>query len=446
MESISRVDGMKHFTADEPKPATKESRTAALAYHQPTSAYLHIPFCRRRCYYCDFPISVVGDRPPLARQGVSSFGTIAEYVEVLCQEIRTVAASGQPLQTVFLGGGTPSLLTVSQLGHILEVLDQQFGIATDAEISIEMDPGTFDWMKIYGYRAAGVNRVSLGVQAFQADLLAACGRTHTPTDIDQAVALLNRAGIRNFSLDLISGLPHLTLDRWQESLAAAIALAPTHLSIYDLTIEPGTAFQRWYRPGVAPLPTEESTAEMYRMAQRTLTAAGYQHYEISNYAKPGYQCRHNCVYWRNRPYYGFGLGATSYVQGQRFSRPRTRRDYYQWVQIQQQTGGQIDGPLTSETDRLLETLMLGLRLAEGLAISELVQEFGEAALRQILECLYPYGQQGWVEVVAAGQSSSTACNAGLASPQQGYIRLRDPEGFLFSNVILTALFEQFSEM
>jgi oxygen-independent coproporphyrinogen-3 oxidase len=250
-----------------------------ICFDRPTAAYIHIPFCRRRCFYCDFPISVVGDQPPLSRQNTAhqEFGTIAEYIQFLCQEIHhtPVFNPTAALETVFFGGGTPSLLTVKQLAQVLETIDQRFGIAASAEISMEIDPDTIEFDRLNGYCAAGVNRISLGAQAFQANLLAACGRTHTPKDIYLAVENLHRVNLTNFSLDLISGLPHLTADDWQDSLEQALRLQPTHLSVYDLTIEPGTAFERWYAPGTAPLPTDETTAQMYRMAQQTLTHADY---------------------------------------------------------------------------------------------------------------------------------------------------------------------------
>lgn len=401
----------------------------------PTAAYVHIPFCRRRCYYCDFPISVVGDRPPFG-DTAQGFGTIAEYIEILMQEIRATATRDRPLQTVFFGGGTPSLLTVGQLAQVLAVLDQQFGIATDAEISMEIDPDTFDREHLQGYYAAGVNRVSLGVQAFQTELLQACGRTHTREDVEAAIELIHQVGFTNFSLDLISGLPHQTLDHWQESLASAIALAPMHLSVYDLTVEPGTAFDRWYQPGSEPLPTEATTAQMYRLAQQTLTQEGFQHYEVSNYAKPGYQCRHNRVYWENRPYYGFGMGAASYLDRQRFTRPRKRQAYYEWVQEFARTR-KIDCPVTPDAEVLLDTLMLGLRLAEGLSLKQLTAQFGEATIAEVLACLQPYQQEGWV-------LRSSGDLADDSTENDSRIRLSDPDGFLFSNVVLTALFHRFS--
>jgi len=396
----------------------------------PSSAYLHIPFCRRRCYYCDFPVSVVGDR----LRGDTS-GTISHYVEVLCQEIITTTALGQPLETIFFGGGTPSLLSVNQLSLILDVLKCRFGVSPQAEISLEMDPGTFTLEQLQGYLAAGVNRVSLGVQAFQPELLQVCGRSHNVDDIWAAFDLLHQAGVKNCSLDLISGLPHQTEEQWQETLETAVAIAPNHISIYDLTIEPGTAFGRYYQPGAKPLPTDDTAVQMYCKAQQVLTAAGYEHYEISNYAQPGYQCRHNRVYWENHPYYGFGMGAASYVNGQRFTRPRKTKEYYQWVEDFIAAKGVLNCPQTPSAEVLLETLMLGLRLREGVSLSALTEQFGEQTLEKIWQCLQPYHQNGWVEV-------SGTMSDDLKLLNEGRLRLSDPQGFLFSNVILADLFSQ----
>lgn len=380
-----------------------------------SSAYVHIPFCRRRCFYCDFPVSVVGDR----LRGETS-GTISQYVEVLCQEIATTQAFGQPLKTIFFGGGTPSLLSIEQLQRIVTELEKHFGITSGAEISMEIDPGTFDLPHITGYRSIGVNRVSLGVQAFQEELLQRAGRSHSVKDIFAAVELIHQVQIPKFSLDLISGLPHQSLDQWQDSLSKAVELVPTHISIYDLTIEPGTAFGRYYKPGDTPLPTDEATVKMYQMGQQVLTSAGYEHYEISNYAQPGHQCRHNRVYWENRPYYGFGMGAASYVEGKRFTRVRKTKEYYQWVQA----GAVIDCDVTPPKEVLLETLMLGLRLAEGLSLAALAEAFGEEKVEEICRCLRSHFEKGWVEVA------------------EGRLRLIDPQGFLFSNVVLAELFEK----
>lgn len=405
--------------------AFSDFHLAVNAASAPRAAYLHIPFCRRRCFYCDFPVSVVGDR----RNGSNS-NAIVKYVDRLCQEIAATPTFNIPLQTIFFGGGTPSLLSVAQLDRLLQTLNHRFGIAAGAEISMEIDPGTFDLAQIQGYRTAGVNRVSLGVQSFADDLLKACGRSHSVADIYEAIDLLHRAEIPNISLDLISGLPHLTLDCWQATLDTAIALQPHHLSVYDLTLETGTAFDRYYQAGEHPLPTDETTAAMYRLAQQTLTTAGYQHYEISNYAQPGYPCRHNLTYWENRPYYGFGMGATSYTHGYRVTRPRKTWEYYEWLEEYIAAGGKQPGSPPPPNEVLLETLMLGLRLAEGLDRDRLVRDWGTATVDRIDRCLQPYAQQGWVEIATPHPDS----------PRRS-VRLSDPEGFLFSNTILAALFE-----
>lgn len=389
----------------------------------PSSAYVHIPFCRRRCFYCDFPVKVVGDRA----RGENS-RSISYYVEAISQEIVTTPNIGKSLETVFFGGGTPSLLSAHQINQILASLERQFGLSSSAEISMEIDPGTFDLEQLQGYIEAGINRVSMGVQTFEMELLQSCGRSHSVDDIWRSIEIINRAKVPSFSLDLISGLPHQTLAQWQESLATAVKIAPNHISIYDLTIEPVTAFGRYYQPGVSPLPTDELTAQMYRQGQEILSSAGYEHYEISNYARTGHQCRHNRVYWENRPYYGFGMGATSYVQGQRYTRPRTTTQYYDWVSKYAADCGVIDCPLTPVEERLLETLMLGLRLKEGVNLSNLSQLFGAATVEKIERCLQPYQKHHWIEFVENESSK--------------YVQLTDPEGFLFSNVVLAALFEK----
>jgi putative oxygen-independent coproporphyrinogen III oxidase len=387
-----------------------------------TAAYIHIPFCRRRCYYCDFPVFVVGDR----QTGATS-GNIQLYVEQLGREIATQVNYGRTLTTIFFGGGTPSLLTVGQLGQILDWLGSQFGIADNAEISMEIDPGTFDLAQLRGYLQAGVNRVSLGVQAFQPQLLSLCGRSHSVADIYHAVELIDRGGVTNWSLDLISGLPQQTDEDWLASLDAAIRLNPQHISCYDLIIEAQTPFAKQYQPGDTPLPSDRTTAQMYRTAQQVLTAAGYEHYEISNYARSHDRCRHNQTYWRNLPYYGFGMGAASYLDGYRFTRPRKTQEYYQWIA----DGCNWQVKSTSEADRFLETLMLGLRLTEGVRLDSIESEFGSAKLNGLLKCVHRYEQQGWVEIV-----NNNSENLGL----NRFLRLSDPEGLLFSNVVLAEIF------
>jgi putative oxygen-independent coproporphyrinogen III oxidase len=396
------------------------------------------------------------------RQRGETSGTVGQYVETLIQEIRATPLQigpknspqpPQPLKTVFFGGGTPSLLSVPQLAAILREIDQRFGIAANAEISIEMDPATFELDHLLGYQAAGVNRVSLGVQAFQDEILAASGRFHRRSDIFQAVKLLRQAKIDNFSLDLISGLPHQTLAQWQDSLREAIALNPTHLSLYDLIVEPQTAFSRYFTPGQAPLPSDETTVQMYRLAQQTLTASGYDHYEICNYAKAGYRAQHNLTYWHNLPCYGFGMGATSYLyhhsaddsaddlEGyQRIDRPRTQRGYRQWVEqfIQQQ--GRTDDLILPPSERVLEGIMVGLRLQQGISLAEVYQVYGEAGLRQMERAIAPHIQKQWLIVTSPDGLGLPGVPLDSAIAANSQICLSDPEGFLMSNIVIVDAF------
>lgn len=381
----------------------------------PEAAYLHIPFCRQRCYYCDFAT------------GLGTRELIETYVQMLCEEIRTLARSQDslapkplnPLTSVFFGGGTPSLLTVEQLARLLNTLREGIPFHPDCEISLEANPGTMTREQLAGYRALGVNRISLGVQAFQPELLAVCGRLHGVEDVYEAVADLRAVGLNNFNLDLIFGLPHQTLNQWQESLQALLEINPPHVSVYDLTIEAGTRFGRLYQPGDAPLPSEATTVEMYLMARNWLTQAGYTHYEISNFARPGYSCRHNRVYWENRPYYGLGMGAVGYEGGRRIHQPKTLHGYFQQVK----SGIRPTAPLTSPEEAWMDTLMLGLRLQEGLDLARLQEQFGAAKVQEAMARLDPYFAKGW------------------ASAAEGRLRLIPPYGWLFSNEILTDLFQ-----
>ena len=402
----------------------------------PVSAYLHIPFCRRRCYYCDFPISVLGDKT-----NTNTSGSISEYVQFLCEEIKITPTYNRPLKTVFFGGGTPSLLPPRYLDKILATLDQQFGICADAEISMEMDPGTFSLQQLSDYKTLGVNRFSLGVQSFDDKLLEKSGRFHRYKDIEQSIDFIYRTNIINFSLDLISGLPYQTLEDWKSSLEKAIKIQPSHISCYDLVLEPVTAFGKQYKPGKFPLPDDDNTMLMYKMGQRILTEAGYEHYEISNYAQQGYQCLHNLVYWENKPYYGLGMGAASYSNNQRFTRPRTRKDYYQWIEKLKQSDYSLDCDYLDTIDIILETFMLGLRLKKGVDWSKIYTSFGENFIELIYKILLPYYQQKLVYFQDINDKFITEIKDNNLH-DINRVMLSDPDGFLLSNTILADLFAQ----
>ena len=402
----------------------------------PVSAYLHIPFCRRRCYYCDFPISVLGDKT-----NTNTSGSISEYVQFLCEEIKITPTYNRPLKTVFFGGGTPSLLPPRYLDKILATLDQQFGNCADAEISMEIDPGTFSLEQLSDYKTLGVNRFSLGIQSFDDKLLEKSGRFHRYKDIEQSIDFIYKTNIINFSLDLISGLPYQTLEDWKSSLEKAIKIQPSHISCYDLVLEPVTAFGKQYKPGKFPLPDDDNTMLMYKMGQRILTEAGYEHYEISNYAQQGYQCLHNLVYWENKPYYGLGMGAASYSNNQRFTRPRTRKDYYQWIEKLKQSDYSLDCDYLDTIDIILETFMLGLRLKKGVDWSKIYTSFGENSIKLIYKILLPYYQQKLVYFQDINDKFITEIKDNNLH-DINRVMLSDPDGFLLSNTILADLFAQ----
>ncbi|KAI5061667.1 hypothetical protein GOP47_0024172 [Adiantum capillus-veneris] len=423
----------------------------------PSSGYVHLPFCKRRCFYCDFAIVAVGERNTTSAAHIDS--TMDSYVNSLCAEVvATLEKLPQPspLKTLFFGGGTPSLLPAHHLSRIIEIFDRICGFHSNAEVSIEMDPGTFDRVKMKEFLNCGVNRISLGVQAFNDDFLKACGRSHGLQDVYEAIDIIHDLGVRNWSLDLISSLPHQTVELWEESLRKTIELAPAHVSVYDLQIEEGTKFGTWYKPGQHPLPNEDNSAAFYRLASSLLKEAGYEHYEISNYAKPGFQCRHNLVYWKNQSYYGFGLGATSYVNGKRLSRPRKWKEYADFVDLciqqKQQKSAELcanEDAMENVVDTLCDTIMLSLRLACGLDLHYISRTFGYDWCSCICKGLMPFIKSGHAVVLDSNLKSmssdvlSEAISRGSASLLEKdimFIRLADPEGFLLSNEIISSLF------
>ncbi|MFN5194602.1 MAG: radical SAM family heme chaperone HemW, partial [Cyanobacteriota bacterium] len=299
----------------------------------PRSAYLHIPFCHRRCFYCDFPVVPLGDRADGAAGPGSA--SIHAYLRLLLQEIGASPA-GPPLSTVYVGGGTPSLLSADQVADLLAGLRRRYGLADGAEITLELDPAGFDERRLAALLRLGVNRVSFGAQSFDDGVLAGLGRRHRCHHIVEAAGWLERArrhgDLRSWSLDLLQGLPGQEAGGWQRQLQQALALEPPHLSVYDLIIEPGTVFERWLQQGRLELPDPDRAADLLEITSRGLAAAGYGRYEISNWALPGHASRHNRVYWSGAGWWGFGMGATSAPWGERQMRPRTRAAYAAWLE------------------------------------------------------------------------------------------------------------------
>lgn len=385
----------------------------------PRSAYLHIPFCHRRCFYCDFPVVPLGDRAS-AEPGAPGSASIQNYLQLLHREI-AAAPHGLPLSTVYVGGGTPSLLSAAQLRELLLALRSRFGLAPAAEVSLELDPASFDQARLAAYLAAGVNRVSLGGQSFNDAVLEQLGRRHRRSDLLEAAGWLQQAQrsgrLQSWSLDLIQGLPGQTLEGWREQLEQAVALQPPHLSVYDLIVEPGTVFERLEQRGALHLPESDLAADLMELTAHRLAASGYGHYEISNYALPGHASRHNRVYWSGGGWWGFGMGATSAPWGERLARPRTREGYALWVEQLPQQGASA-AELAAAGMPLDERLIVGLRRREGVALS---------APAELERRWQPFVEQG------------------LLLREGPRWRLSDPEGLALSNAVLRELLAWWEE-
>jgi oxygen-independent coproporphyrinogen-3 oxidase len=335
-----------------------------------TAIYVHIPFCAKHCAYCDFNTYVEKAQSPLVRDTVDA---MRRDIEQTAQDIQR--AGGQPLiQTIFFGGGTPTFLRAEQLVALLQTIRQQFPVAAEAEITSEANPGTSDAEKFAAMREAGFNRLSIGVQSFDDALLVALDRFHTSGEAERAFQAAREAGFQNLNLDLMFGLPRQTLALWHATLERALALNTEHLSLYALTLEPGTRFERLHAGGKLPLPDEDAELAMYETCIETLTNAGYEHYEVSNFARPGFRSRHNQVYWHNEAYLGFGPGAVSYYRGRRWKRERLPLRYVQKIKAGEELTEEAE-ELSAE-DALGETMMLGLRLREGISLSAVQKRFG----------------------------------------------------------------------
>ena len=342
----------------------------------PRSAYVHIPFCHRRCFYCDFAIVPLGNNI----HGLKGNGnnTIKIYLDFLKKEILSIKHKCS-LSTIYIGGGTPSILSPLQIKDLINVFKENYGIDYGAEITMEVDPASFNEKDLNNFINAGINRFSLGAQSFNNQILKIAGRRHNKNDVDNSCLWLKRAFdfglIKSWSLDLIQNLPGSRLKEWESDLENSLKFNPPHISIYDLSIEAGTVFKRLFDLGKLSLPNDE---EAFRNAEKTssiLNGCGYSRYEISNYSLPGHQSRHNRVYWKGTGWWSFGLGSTSSPWGQKFTRPRISSEYKKWVTNQNEVN--LDNSLVNKEnlyEDLDEKLMLGLRKKEGINIEQLFDE------------------------------------------------------------------------
>lgn len=354
----------------------------------PLSLYLHLPWCVRKCPYCDFNSHTAGEDPPRER-----------YVRALLHDLRQEAAtgksSGRPIESVFLGGGTPSLFSADQIARILQAVDREFGLSDATETTMEANPGTLEYDNLADYRAAGVSRLSLGAQSFDAATLRKLGRIHGPEEILSAYRAAESAGFDSINLDLMFALPGQDLAMAEADLRQAIDLSPAHISWYQLTLEPNTVF--FSRPP-ADLPDEDQAWEIQEMGQDLLREAGYEHYEISAYARPGQRCRHNLNYWSFGDYLAVGAGAHGKFTGpdrliRRYQKPAHPMSY---IEKAESGGFDVEYRTLSDADVCFEYLLNALRLADGftesafcartgLAFAQVADGIRQACSRHLME-------------------------------------------------------------
>lgn len=346
--------------------------------------YLHIPFCRKKCAYCDFASYAQ------CEDQLDAY-LCALHTEILAQAARYSA--GRTVTSIFFGGGTPSLLPGDAMRQLMDALRAAFSLAPEAEVTMEANPGTLTGENLTAYRAAGVNRLSLGVQSFSDRLLRRVGRIHTAREAEEAVRLARRAGFDNLSLDLMYGLPDQTEDDFAQSVERAIALEVEHLSLYSLILEEGTPLHAQAQRGECRFPEEEAVLSMQHRAQERLAQAGYARYEISNYARPGRECRHNLLYWRRGEYLGLGCAAHSLMEETRFCNTDSLEEY-----LAGRRADEVE-PLGPE-DRFEEQVMLGLRTREG--VPEALFSGRSAPLNRLLEAALLTREKGRIRATQRG--------------------------------------------
>lgn len=369
----------------------------------PVAVYVHVPFCPSKCGYCDFN--------SYAMQGE----TVDRTVDAMVREIASSPWRGRPAKTVFFGGGTPTFVSAAQITALLAAVLEAHPPVEGAEVTSEANPGTADADKFAAMRDAGFNRLSLGAQSFQAGELRQLGRVHEASDIARAVGVARRAGFDNLSLDLMFAVPGQSQRVWRSNLETAVSLKPDHLSLYCLTIEPNTRFNRYAHRGMLDLPGEEAQVEMYDTACATMEGAGYGQYEISNFAKTGRESRHNLCYWRGEEYIGYGPGAVGCVaDGSSRRRYTVMKHPERYVDaVDSGAGLWCDEEQLTADDLMLERLMLGIRLNEGLPLSAC--RIDEAGLARTVDLGWVTEESGRAYLTAQGRHFCSDVAALLAT-------------------------------
>lgn len=348
--------------------------------------YIHIPFCRSRCSYCDFATDVY-----------KSPETVERYVRALTTEISRFDQKAEPVETIYFGGGTPSLLNSRQLENILDAVHKKFSVNSEIELTMEMNPATVSLETLREYRNAGVNRASFGAQTFDDTELKRLGRKHTATDVRETIELLRNSGFHNVSFDLIAGLPRQTLRDWENNLNEALKLRPEHLSLYLLEIHEGTPLAEQIRSRRQPQPDEDLSAEMYELMIEKTVEAGYEQYEISNFARHGYESKHNSKYWLFDPVYAFGVSAHSFDGINR--RWANERDTAKYVELIEGNHSPVTQEIILDAEQLSgEYAFLKLRLTKGLNLPEYKSRFGIDLQTKFLEDLNRLEEASLIEI------------------------------------------------
>ena len=402
----------------------------------PRSAYVHIPFCHRRCFYCDFAVIPIGNK--VETLGGYGSKTVKDYLHYLYKEILSIKHKSS-LSTIYVGGGTPSILDPKQIKDLIDLFKENYGVDFGAEITMEVDPASFNQDDLYGFINAGINRFSLGVQSFNDQILEKSGRRHLSEDAEKSCLWLKKVYesglIKSWSLDLIQNLPLSGFKEWNNDLKKTINFSPPHISIYDLNIENGTVFKKLIEIGKLKLPSEDEAFKNSESTNLILKNSGYSRYEISNYCIPRHQSRHNRVYWSGSGWWSFGQGSTSSPWGKKLTRPRVSEEYKKWVIGQCHRN--LDSSLVNKDfvyKEIDEKIMLGLRLKEGVDIYEVLKEqnWGNKKF-QINFCKLLKEWEKFLE-------------SGLLVRKGNRFFLSDPKGMELSNQILIAMFKWWDDI
>ncbi|WP_422486304.1 radical SAM family heme chaperone HemW [Gudongella sp. DL1XJH-153] len=349
--------------------------------------YIHIPFCEKKCHYCDFT-SVPANRE-----------LIKKYEKYLIKELLIQAEKygNHTISTIFIGGGTPSILDEKSIGNILRSIRESFAINPDAEISMEINPGTLTYEKAMGYKKAGINRVSMGIQSMNDNTLRLIGRIHNEHQVDSTVDILRKVGFDNINGDLIFGLPHQSVDDFHKTLDRVIELNLEHISMYGLILEEDTLLYHWYKKGLVTMPSEDEERQMYHSGIQILEQNGYRQYEISNLAKKGFECRHNLGYWMLNPYIGVGLSSHSSIDNRRYWNTSLFNEYFRMIDedLLPISGEEI---VTADL-RESEYLILRIRLNEGISLIDYKTRFNQSFMHKYENIIEKHIESGLLKII-----------------------------------------------